>query len=203
MIVIDFDGVLFNDTRFKKDHAAVFARFGISRRHYENHYREVKQRYGGYRHHRHVDLLRHRHPHLDIARIERAIKALVKKSPAYLYRDALPFLRYAKQRGVALALVSNGDGFQKKKVAASGLLPFFRHAIVGEGPKSRIIRKLPMHSRKEGILFIDDKKSVLEEVQKNIPRITTIQIVRRADQERSTKAHHVVRNLAAARRLIG
>lgn len=203
MIVLDFDGVLFNDTRFKKDHAAVFARFGISRRRYEHHYREVKKQHGGYRHHRHINLMRRQHERLNLREAGRAIDTLVKKSHAYVYHDALPFLNYAKKRGINLALVSNGDGFQKKKVAASGLLPFFRHAIVAEGPKSRLIRKLPAHSRRGGIVFIDDKKSVLEEVQKNIPGAMTIQIVRRAAQERSTQAHRVVRNLTTARRLIG
>ncbi|OGZ97342.1 MAG: hypothetical protein A3J10_00450 [Candidatus Sungbacteria bacterium RIFCSPLOWO2_02_FULL_54_10] len=203
MIILDFDGVLFNDARFRKDCAAVFARFGVSRRLYGRTYAQMKERYGGHRHNRHVAILRGSMPSLDISGLNRAMNALFAQSHRYLYRDALPFLSRWKKKGHALAIASNGDRFQKRKIAHSGVAPFMRKIVVGEGTKSPFIRRIAAYAgAKAKIFFIDDKSVVLEEVKKSMPRVQIIQVRRRKAQEYSTHAFAVAPTLAAADRFI-
>lgn len=202
MIILDFDGVLFNDERFKRDFWRLFRRFGIPHRVHQAAYRETRTQCGGYRHEVHLRLIRCAMPSVDIIKLDRAIMRLLAQARQYIYREARTFLAYYKKRGEHLMLASNGYAFQKKKVASSGIIPLFSAAVVRDVPKSKIIRGFIRRFRPQRIVFIDDKKSVVEEVKRNIPQATVLQMVRRKGQERSTRADAVVSSLAAARRII-
>lgn len=202
MIILDFDGVLFDDWRFKKEIWRVFRRFRIPHHIHQAAYRETKAQCGGYRHDVHLRLIRRAMPSVDIVKLDRAIMRLLLRSHTYLYREALPFLAQRKKTGEDLALASQGYAFQKKKVASSGVVPLLSAAVVRDIPKSKIIRGFIRRFRPQRIVFIDDKKSVVEEVKRNVPRAVAIQVRRRKDQERSARADAIVPNLAAARRVI-
>lgn len=203
MLVLDFDGVLFNDERFKRDHRRVFERCGVPHRVYRAAYEETKARMrGGYRHDVHAALIRRELPRLNRARLEREITELLGRSHRYLYRDALPFLKYWKNKGETLILASRGYQFQKKKVAESGIGPLFDEIVVRDIPKSKIIKRFIRRFRPRRIVFIDDTGSVLDEVKLRIPQALALQIVRRNGQARSDRADAVLRSIAAAQRII-
>ena len=204
MIILDFDGVLFNDERFKRDYWRLFRRAGIPHRIRQDAYEESKKQHrGGYRHDLHLALIQKRIPTFRILGMERDIWKLLKRSNDYLYQDAKTFLRYWKSEGEPLALVSSGNEFQKEKIRASGIARLFFVAIVADtSDKVNPIRTLLKRVRSERIFFIDDRKNVLEAVKQNFPHMTVIQMVRHKKQERSRRADAIVANLAAARRFI-
>lgn len=202
MIILDFDGVLFDDARFKKDVWRVFRRFGIPHHVHQSAYAETKARYGGYRHDAHLRLIKRRLPAVDIVRVNRALGALLARSSRYLYHDALPFLTALRQKGEILALASNGYAFQRHKFRASGIGGFFKNVVIRDRPKSEAIKALKRRFRNEHVVFLDDKKSVVEEVKRHVPYAAVIQVLRRRSQQRSARADAVVSNLAAARRVI-
>ena len=202
MIISDFDGVLFNDQRFKAAYRRLFVRSGIPASIHEVAYSEAKKAHasGAYRHAKHIAIVRQKMPKINPRVMEKKIHALLARSGTYLYPDATPFLKYLHARGEKLALVSSGFAFQKKKVAASGLKHFFRPAVVTPislkvAPVGKIVKAFP----REQIVFMDDRIEVVDAIKHAFPRIFVIQVVRRRDQKRSTRADAVVKNLAAAR----
>jgi len=201
MIILDFDGVLFNDERFKRDYGRLFRRRGIPRRVHQFAYTESKTLHrGGYRHDLHLALMQKRIPTLRIPDIERDIQKFLTHSARYLYGDALPFLRYWQSKGEALVLVSSGNAFQKKKVRASGLDAFFRRVVVADTiDKVAPVRTAVRRSKDSVVFFIDDRKKFIDAVKRAFPRIRALQMIRRHDQKRSTRADAMVPNLAAAR----
>ncbi len=202
MIILDFDGVLFNDERFKRDLWRLFGNFCIPHHIHQAAYREARMMYDAYRHDTHLSLMRREMPSLDTSKLNHEITLLLSRSRRYLYRDALPFVAYAKKRGERLSLASNGYEFQKKKVAGSGIAPLLDAVVVASGPKSAMIRRLVRRFRPRRIFFLDDKKSVADEVKQKMPDIAVLQILRRKGTERSSRADAVLPNLSAARRFI-
>ena len=202
MIISDFDGVLFDTERFKADQMRIFRALGISQSVQRTAYLGVKARHGGYRHDLHYAAIKKAIPSFDPQDIQEKMDALLLRSGRYLYSDAKPFLAYWKRRKQKVALVSSGFAFQKKKVAASGLRPFFHPAVVTTSEfKVEPVRAIVKKNPGERVVFMDDRKEVVDAIKKHFPSVFVIQVVRRSGQERSIHADAVVKNLAAARAL--
>lgn len=204
MIILDFDGVLFNDERFKRDYWRLFRRHGISHRAHQAAYAESKARHrGGYCHDLHLALIKKRVPTLPVKKVEQDIWKLLARSADYLYADALPFLRHWKSKNEQISLVSSGNAFQKRKVRAGRLSRFFLAVIVADtSDKVAPVRMLARRGGRNPVFFIDDKKSFTDAVKRALPDVFVIQLVRRRGEEQSTCADAIVRNLASARRII-
>jgi len=204
MIILDFDGVLFNDERFKRDYWRLFRRAGIPHRIHQDAYIASKELHrGGYRHDLHLTLVKRHMPAVQIPALEQNIWKLLGHSAEYLYHDTKPFLRYWQSKGEALALVSSGNAFQEKKVHSSGITSLFLAAIVADtSDKVYPVRALVKRAGRNRIVFIDDRRNFVDAVKQNFPRILVLQMIRRRDRERSVAADAIVPNLAAARRFI-
>ena len=204
IIVSDFDGVLFNDHRFKRDYRRLLSGLGVPYRIHQTAYQKAKTGHpsGAYRHDAHLAIIKEHVSGFSIPRAERAINALLAHSSKYLYHDSRPFLQHWKNKKVPLCLASSGFTFQKKKVRKSKLLPFFRMAkIEGTAYKIEPLKNIKTRVPGKKIIFIDDTLRVVDAVKKRFPSMLVIQLVRRKDQARSGYADAVVKNLAAARRI--
>lgn len=204
LLVLDFDGVLFNDTRFKRDYERLFARHGVSRHIHQVTYAESRSlHHGGYRHDLHIALIRKHIPTLQLSGIERGIDDLLSHASEYFYADALPFLRYWQSKRKRTALLSRGNKFQKTKVRASGVARFCKPAVVADTvDKVAPLRRIIKSTAERQIVFVDDTKHMVDAVKQNFPHVLVIQMVRGKKQERSARADAIVPNLAAARRFI-
>ncbi|MFY9462558.1 MAG: hypothetical protein WAP52_00020 [Candidatus Sungiibacteriota bacterium] len=204
LLVLDFDGVLFNDMRFKRDYERLFARHGVPRRIHQAAYAESRAlHHGGYRHDLHIMLIQKHVPTLQLSRIERGIEELLAHAGEYFYADTLPFLRYWQSKKERMALLSRGNKFQKIKVRASGVARFCKPATVADTvDKVSPLRRIIKAAAARQIVFIDDTKHMVDAIKQNFPHVLVIQMVRRKEQERSTHADAIVPNLAAARRFI-
>ena len=204
MIILDFDGVLFNDTRFKRDYERLFAGHGVSRRIHRAAYAESRSlHHGGYRHDLHIALIQKHVPTLQLPRIERGIEKLLAHADKYFYADALPFLRHWQSQKKRMALLSRGNTFQKRKVRASGIARFCKPAVVADTADKVVpLRRMIRNTAAQQPVFIDDTKHMVDAIKQNFPHVLVIQVVRGKHRERSTRADAIVPNLSAARRFI-
>lgn len=204
LLVLDFDGVLFNDTRFKRDYERLFARHGVPRRIHQVTYAESRSLHrGGYRHDLHIAIIRKHIPTLQRAHIERDIGTLLTHAGEYFYSDTMPFLRYWQSKKERMALLSRGNKFQKTKVRASSVARFCKPVVVADTTdKVAPLRRMIKNAAERQIVFIDDTRHMIDAVKQNFPHILVIQMARGKKQERSTRADAIVSNLAAARRFI-
>ena len=205
IIAIDFDGVLFNDLRFKKEYEKIFRKSGVSRAAYQNTYITSKQKSGGYYEPKYqLQILKKEIPKLDIKRHWKVVDALVTTAPYYIYPDAKRFLSFFKENGASLFIVSTGDFmYYKKKVFASGIARYCKKVyIVKNVSKNRKLGEIIRSSKRDRIIFLDDKKRVIDEIKKEFPNVFAIQVRRVHTREKSARADIHVKNLDEAKKII-
>lgn len=200
--MLDFDGVLLDDERFKKDYTLVFKRFGISKAAYQSTYHAAKIKTGGYyAPDVHLAILQKQYPRLHKEELARAISMFVKMSFRYVYPDAEEFLSYFKMQKVPLFLVSTGHSFQREKIKASKLTPFFKQVFVVKSvSKKEPLARVVGHGDR-AFIFIDDKKEIADKVKKEFPQAMVIQMRRRRTVSKSAHADAVVKNMSEAKTL--
>ncbi|MDP3725378.1 MAG: HAD hydrolase-like protein [Nanoarchaeota archaeon] len=199
---IDFDGVLFDIARHKREYFRFFERYGISRIEARREYEKMKKEIGRDDQKHYISRLKEKHPRLRSEKILRAIHVFKGKSAPCVYKEARPFLMKLKRIDFELHLVTSGNKkFQKRKCETSGLMKFFdRIHILENDNKGVFIRGLA--SPREIVVFLDDKQSVVDDVKKHIPRAIILQVARHKSDIRSRRADKVVRNLREALRCI-
>ncbi|MDP3771968.1 MAG: HAD hydrolase-like protein [bacterium] len=203
LCVLDFDGVLFDDGKFKEAHQRAFKRYGVSPRLYEDIYHEAKRLTGGhYAPPIHYALISRRVPLLSRALLHKKSATLVRQSRQYLYADVKPFLQWCDESDVVLALVSTGHSFQKKKISASGLAPFFKKTVVTKDiSKVAGIRAVMGKVGHRRVVFVDDKHKVLDEVKRELPEVFTVRMERHK-READERVDESVRNFAGVKKII-
>lgn len=197
--ILDFDGVVFDDQRFKKDFRRVFADHGITHRVYEDTYHDAKEtRKGTYELDAHLKIIAAEYLTVDHKALRKDIMALAVRSRRYVFADAKTFLADAKKKRHTLFLVSAGDSvFQKEKINASGISSFFDDiAITSASQKSLAIDEIKKHTGAREIVFVDDNKEVLDDIKKHHPSIKTVQMARTNRTPRATSADMRIKNFS-------
>lgn len=203
LIIIDFDGVLLNDQKFKKDYIRLFKTFGIPVSLYESAYRELKNKKGFYDPEAHIAILQKKKPGLKKDGLIKKINSFVKNSSRYIYKDAIPFLKFFKKRRYDLVLLSTGHEYQNLKIKNSKIIHFFKEIIIIPNfSKTESVAKILKNYLGKPSVFIDDKKEVVDEVKKEIPNIYIIQLARRKYQIRSKIVSKVLSNLSQVKALL-
>ena len=204
ILILDFDGVVFDYVRFKKDCAAVFKKLGASARAYYETYDAVKKISGGYLPVAQIESLKKKYPAIHSTALAEEIKKLTLQSARYLYSDARAFLMSCKKSELPVMLVSAGSSFQKQKIAASNTRQFFKKVVVVIGsaksaPIQKIIRQFP----KKQCVFVDDRADVLDEIKRILPDVFVVQMLRGGNKrERSVYADARVRNFLGLEKII-
>ncbi len=202
-VFIDFDGVLFDIARHKREYFRFFERYGISRGEAKGAYEEMKRAIGRDDQRYYVSRLKEKHPRLDVEKTLRAIQAFKGQSRSCVYKEARMFLDRLKKMGFELYLVSSGDKvIQRKKIETSGLLKYFQggvHLLEGDD-KAGVIRGLARPG--EVAIFLDDKEAIADEVKKSLPYVRVFHVVRHRGCKRSRVVDAVVSNLKMALRYI-
>lgn len=199
LLILDFDGVLFDGEKFKKAYFQIFRDAGMTTDAVHTAYRAGRTHARKYPH----TMMRAAARHTDCAAIARRVDALLKTAPKYLYRDTKKFLRWCGQERVTLAIVSRGPAFQKRKIAASGIKRFFKKVIIiPDGPKSEAIRKIMRTYPRDSAVFVDDTAEVVDEVKQSLPVLTAVQMTRRRGMEKSVRADACAASFAGIARIL-
>lgn len=205
VIVVDFDGVLFNVRQFKKHYKAVFAKFGVPDLVYEHSYKhsKTKEKDGCYRSGKHLLALKRFMPSPPIVELNRAVEKQIKLSPQYIYKEAKDFLRFFQKKGHSVVLLSIGSNFQKKKILHSGLAKFFKKIIVINQPfKSDALLELQRRYNGNKIIFIDDSKEIVDDVKTKVPTVFAIHLCRIKSAPQANLVDSVAGSLKAAQKII-
>ena len=198
-MIIDFDGVLFNDTRFKKEYEGLFRRAGIDHETYEKTYTQTKKK-GYYDPRIHIQLAigEHKASSVMTKNLFSQIKSFLDDSFRFVYEDVKKFLAFLKEEDISAVLLSTGDAvFQKHKIAKSGIEESFSEAIII--PDSSKVADVDLILRKRkpvSALFIDDKKEVVEAIKNSLPSVYTIQMRRGESQPPARNADMVAKSFA-------
>lgn len=207
MAVFDFDGVLFDALRFKKDYESLFFRAGISKETYEKSYTQAKKK-GYYDPRIHIKLAVGglRAGSVIEKNLYARMTEFTKKTSSYIYPDVAEFITFLGDENIRAILLSTGDAvFQHQKISKSGIADLFDEiVIIPEASKVSALHSLIRKEQPLSAVFIDDKKEVLEEVKKSLPRVYVVQMRRTRQQpskgdEASDEASDVT--LAPARRI--
>lgn len=197
--ILDFDGVVFDDQRFKKDFRRVFGDHGIMHKAYESTYHDAKEaRKDTYELDIHLKIIAAEYPKTDHKALRKDIMALAARSRHYIFADAKVFLMKTREEGHALFLVSAGDQvFQKEKINASGISSFFDNVtITSVSQKSLALDEIKKHTGIREIVFIDDNKEVIDDIKKHHPLIKIVQMVRTNRAPRSASADAYIKSFS-------
>lgn len=179
--ILDFDGVLFDDEMFKRDFQHIFTRYGVTHDVYKQTYEHAKKaKKGAYELDAHLGIIASEYPRINHTNLRKDLMALARRSRHYIFADAKSFLFNAQKKQFKLFLISAGDAvFQKEKIDASGVSSFFQKVIITTpSQKSVTINEIKKQAIGDEIVFVDDKKEIVEEIKKRHPYIKVVQMAR-------------------------
>lgn len=182
-IFIDFDDVLFNTKKFKKDYFSIFKKNGISKKVFEDCYydeseegKDVKK----------YDPIRHVKKACEISKVridvlQRDIDRFITDTNRYVFSDADDFLSSFRKKDLCLVSFSKTK-FQWFKIFKSGIAGNFKKIEIVDELKSNIIGKIIRKEKLKkdsDIYFIDDRAEQIRDVKIRFPQIKTILMKRK------------------------
>lgn len=160
---IDFDHTLFDTDRyFHVDVKGRFLSLGIDIGLWERTYMDVCL--SGYTLEKHVEAIHaDAQQNLPLEAMRNIISEEFSALERYLFPDVMPFLRKAAADGAELAILSFGNpSWQRYKVRAAGIEPYFRHVFFTDRHSSKIeVIKENVGAGRE-IIFIDNHPNELD-----------------------------------------
>lgn len=177
-LFIDFDGVLFNAKKFKKDLLAEIAKSGFSGDEVNNSY-IAECLDGNYLPKDQLKrLLKIRKFNMSLA--EARIENILKQSERYLFTDVVESLKAIKKLSYDTSLTTLGHpDFQPQKVQITKIDKLFRHVHYTSEPKVDYL--LDLLDKKEKFIIIDDRGDTLEEITQKFPQALAIEMRREQD----------------------
>ncbi|MFH1781417.1 MAG: hypothetical protein ABH835_02275 [Patescibacteria group bacterium] len=165
-IIIDFDYTLFDADKFKDALYKAVEPFMIekSRKSWDQSKDEIQYKLAFYDYKEHLKKIVDKE---NLKDAEKAVEKVIKKSDKFLYDDALDFFK--KYKKYEIYIVSFGvDGFQKNKIAATGLDKKAK-VIITRGEKVKHFKKIIKGTGPA--VFIDDKGSEIDMIKEEYPKV--------------------------------
>ncbi|MBH41089.1 MAG: hypothetical protein CL685_00040 [Candidatus Magasanikbacteria bacterium] len=176
MFILDFDDTLFNTHQFKKVRKNMVQSLGISDDMYYSSYllaRKDAQNRVTYSDKVHAEYLGS--CGFDPSAVFSLLEGVTKQAHTFLFPETIKFLQTLKEKKERVVIVSLGDSdFQKKKIQASGILPFVDMVFAVNTPKKEVIKQIVAEHSEESIYFINDKVKETEEVVQSFPQLTPV-----------------------------
>jgi len=176
-LFVDFDGVLFNSQKFRRDLVSQMKKSGFSRQEVYDTY-NVECLDGNYcpaDHLARLAKIRKFNLRLAQARIENLIVSAKK----YLFSDVEDSLKIiSKMPDYRLELISLGHPkFQPKKIKKTGIDKYFQKLHFTAIPKVEYLQSVA--KKNEKFMIVDDRGDTLEEISKNFPKVVAIEMRRK------------------------
>lgn len=181
-IFIDFDDVILNTKKFKKDLFGVFSAYGISREEYENSYYDPNDQ-NPVKMHSIGDQIRRlqKNNFFDEKALREDLENFfTKNTSCCVFADVFDFAASHKNDEMCVLTFGN-KVFQEKKIINSKIREHFANIIITDKSKAAALKE-ELRKKKflpgEKIFFIDDRTEQLENVKREFPDIITIFIKR-------------------------
>ncbi len=187
-IFFDFDDVLFNTKRFKKDFADLFVKkLNLTEKEFEKSYSDTKKisKNCNYVFENHLNILKEKFD-FDEKKFRKDFENFTRDLNMYIFEDVRDSIEKLHDAGHSLFIVTFGSPFiQNVKISSSGINYFFKDIIITQNSKgkavSNLIEKYLIDSSDKSI-FLDDKIEHLEEVSDLNPNMCTILMTRTQGQ---------------------
>ncbi len=179
-IFIDFDDVIFNTKKFKKDLFEIFSKYSITEEEYEKSYYDPNDNRSIKMHDVEGQLRRLSEMHsFDEKSLRKSLEIFLHDSSDYVFTDVVPFIILHEKDKLSIVSFGNLD-FQKKKIRSSKIKKYISDAKVTDKNKVEILFTAIKENKnsKEKIFFLDDRVEQLRNVKKEIPDIITILVKR-------------------------
>lgn len=183
-IFIDFDDVIFNAKKFRKDLIGIFGKHGITKQEFESSYysfgkkEEMRGKY--YDPRRQIKVLKKKYV-VNNERLKKDLDAFLKDLRGYIFPDVRDFLDNFEKKNLFLITYGHAQ-FQKKKIVNSGMSRCFNKILICRGNKVDIIndvcKKRGITPGEEDILLIDDHPEQIAEAERVRRLIKTFHMCR-------------------------
>lgn len=174
-LFIDFDSTIFDSGKFKDILFGALKTTGADSLSIEETYELVCRDYK-YSPDKHVALLKQR-LNIDDGEANYLAEEAYKKTPDFIYSDAIEFLKKIDRSVYEVNILSFGDDdFQRKKIANSRIENYFDHIFVTEEQKWICLTK--MVARDEHFIMIDDRGDTINNIGRQFPQSLAIEINR-------------------------
>ena len=161
IIVLDLDGVVFNEKAFKKSLAYHFSLLGVD---FWETYPMCKDERGIYQFEQQINLIRGSSRQAEMRRM--AMHDLFH----FLFPDVKDFLEANKDK-ILILLTFGEEDFQGKKVSGllkANILSYFSQRIVSQKPKVNHLKRICNGNSGSPIFFIDDKPEELANARREL-----------------------------------
>lgn len=205
VIMLDFDGVLFDLGRFVDDMEALFERYDISKKMFWMAF-NARPPFDRYRYSikNHIKMLDEIYPEVNLSKKKKELlynfkHLILQKSSDYLLDGALDMVRLFNNTGWRVFLVSHGWGFQRAKIYFSGIIyknswfDFFKrkenifeqlfNSIIVTPDRTkilavkRIVEYNTMPDCKNIFVFVDDTARIIDSISCGVPEVITMQLL--------------------------
>lgn len=178
--IIDFDHTLFNTTHFKKELARSTRNLGIGPKLWLSTYKKtikrVKDAYD-YNTKAHSQILSKK-TGIPAPVIEKRLKLVLPKSEKFLYPDTKAFLKFLKNKGNKIILLTLGNiGWQKEKIKNIKIKKYFNKLVYTYWHKKYL--KIKLSDRPPNWVFINDDPIEIKELKKIFPQSIFLRIKRK------------------------
>lgn len=163
VIVLDWDGVVFDDDAFKTAIFTALSKYGLSITELDTLYQSSKD-HNGYNDRALAKAVAGQ-TNVTVDEAFNAIQAVVAQTEQeFVYPDALEFLRSAHSKHRIVVLTAGNEMIQSAKIAASGLESYIDDVVIvsvagTEHNKANALQS--MVSQYDSVLFYDDKISTI------------------------------------------
>lgn len=176
-IILDWDGVIFNDALFKQDLFTSMTAHGLTQEEIAQLYKDTKDANG------YNDInLAHGIADATDATFDEVLavinKLISETATKYIYTDARSFIEKLREQSHDMIILTAGDHrIQHDKIAASGLKDFFKEIIVVEVADTRSNKQQALSNVAKSynnILFYDDKLATIIHLHETLRNETSI-----------------------------
>lgn len=190
--IIDFDHTLFNTTRFKEELARSVKSLEIDRKLWFETYgktiRQVKNAYD-YNARTHSQILSKK-TGIPAPIIEKRLKLVLPQSDKFLYPDTKNFLKFLKNKGGKIILLTLGNiEWQKEKIKNIKIKKYFNKLIYTYWHKKYL--KIKLKENPNSWIFINDDPIEIKELKKIFPQSIFLRIKRREGKKFPKKINKI------------
>lgn len=174
-IIFDFDNTLFRSMPFGEAIRQAFRGCGVDEGMFHATLAQTRGEGMDWKLHRQVELL---HKEFRIPRhvLDNSLAEVLTRANAFLYHDTVPYLKTTAAAHTMYVLSYGEDAFQRAKVDASGIVPFFRHVLITDNIRKD--KEAALLSGGEAAVFVEDNPLALRAAKTYAPHIITVRILR-------------------------
>ncbi|MEK9156124.1 MAG: hypothetical protein AAB360_02355 [Patescibacteria group bacterium] len=192
-IFIDFDGTIFDTTKFRIGLFDICRQAGFSQEEIDAAYKESNLDYK-FSPKKHLGSLGRFHEY-DRPAAERRLAKLYQQTPGMVFSDALVFLERLDRNRHSTTLFSLGDvEFQSRKAESCGIGKYFDEVYYTEKQKWEVMEDLVAPDEK--FIFVDDRGDTVYEISKRFRHSFALEINRFShptDPNEPTKSYNNIK----------